>query len=131
MTQEPDTTPSTATDDEQPASEDDRIEFVATLALALGLGALGFGTGLHVSLMSVQAAAVETGRLSLEAQVGADLSRVLLDLQAWANIALYAAGVLLVGGALLSDRQHVKRRFQALVTRLDTEDDTEEVDPDA
>ncbi len=120
-----DTTPPTTETGEQLPKRDARIEFVATLALAFGLGALGFGTGLHVSLISVQAAVVETTTLSLEAQVGSDLYRVLLDMQTRANRALYTSAVLLVGGALLSERRHVRNEVQSLIAYLETEDDTE------
>lgn len=93
------------TEDEPAQRREVYLDFAAMIALALGLGALGFGTGLHVSLMSVQAAVMETTEFSLRMQAGADLYDTLLEMQAWANRSLYASAILLVGGGVLAERR--------------------------
>lgn len=117
------------TDDEQLPNP--LVEFVAMLATALGLAALGFGTGVHLSLMNVQGAVVTTAQLPLEAQISTDLYTVLLALQSWANTALYAAAVLLVSGGVLRERRQLRRRVDRLANRLDDADADDGGDADA
>lgn len=117
----------TADTEEQASRKEQLVEFTAMVALALGLGALGFGTGLHVSLMSVQAAVVETTRIPLEPQVSDSLYAVLVQMQSTANLSLYASAALLVGGGALAERHRLRDQIKAL-TNTDTDDGG---DPDA
>lgn len=121
-----DTTQPNDTDIEPASRREKYLDFAAMVALALGLGALGFGTGLHVSLMSVQAAVMETTQISLKMQAGPDLYDTLLAIQAWANRSLYASAILLVGGGGLAERRGLANdldRFSNWVEEIGGGDD--------
>lgn len=113
-------TENTPPDDDGETSEESGTEWmdaVATVAVFLGIGALGFGTGLHVSLMLVQSAAIDNAGpvVSLEMAAG-DMYPVIVVLQTWANRALYAAGLLLVGGGIVSERANLRDQLDELST---------------
>lgn len=125
MTQDHSTPPTTG-DESTPEHQSVQarvLDFAAVTMVALGLGALGFGTGVHVSLMNVQAAVFKAGELSLQMQVSTDLYNALKLLQTYANTSLYAAAILLIGGAFIGERENVKRQIEDLATHL--EDDSE------
>lgn len=121
----PQDTITTDDDDEQASRRERLVEFAAMVALALGLGALGFGTGLHVSLMSVQAAVLETTRIPLQGQVSNDLYAVLVQMQSTANLSLYASAALLVGGGALAERHRLRARINALTNQVDDGGDSD------
>lgn len=112
------TKPNTERDEQAPTRREKYIDFTAIVALSLGLGALGLGTGLHISLLGVQGAIRESTRVPLEVQAGPELYDVLLSMQTLANGSLYAAGALLIGGGILAERKGLREELNRLADRL-------------